>query len=86
MPVESFYLDLDSANTLLVLPDKLANHFKLGWRHYVNLLTITNPDERRFYEKRTGAGAILYFLLENYKLKLAKVFICSAPKFINYFF
>ena len=29
---------------------ELANRFVLGWTHYVSLLTITNPDERRFYE------------------------------------
>lgn len=31
----------------------IANYleiFKLGWSHYVELLTIDNPDERRFYE------------------------------------
>lgn len=29
---------------------KLAKIFKLGWSHYVTLLTIDNSDERRFYE------------------------------------
>jgi predicted nuclease of restriction endonuclease-like (RecB) superfamily len=29
---------------------ELANRFVLGWTHYVSLLTVTNPDERRFYE------------------------------------
>lgn len=29
---------------------QLFNHFTLGWSHYVALLTIDNPDERRFYE------------------------------------
>ncbi len=28
----------------------LAGSFSLGWTHYVALLTITNADERRFYE------------------------------------
>ena len=29
---------------------RLLNRFSLGWSHYVTLLTIENPDERRFYE------------------------------------
>lgn len=29
---------------------KLTNQFALGWSHYVFLLNIKNPDERRFYE------------------------------------
>ena len=29
---------------------ELAQAFRLGWSHYVELLTIDNPDERRFYE------------------------------------
>ncbi|MBT8420620.1 MAG: DUF1016 family protein [Gammaproteobacteria bacterium] len=28
----------------------LANQLTLGWSHYVALLTLNNPDERRFYE------------------------------------
>ncbi len=28
----------------------LAKRFSLGWSHYVSLLTIDAPDERRFYE------------------------------------
>ncbi len=28
----------------------LAGSFSLGWTHYVALLTISNADERRFYE------------------------------------
>ena len=29
---------------------QLGTRFMLGWSHYVTLLTIDNPDERRFYE------------------------------------
>lgn len=29
---------------------ELANRFILGWTHYVALLSVTNTDERRFYE------------------------------------
>ena len=32
------------------LSAKLVKRFSLGWSHYVTLLTIDNPDERRFYE------------------------------------
>ena len=33
-------------NTIVLLKDR----FSLGWSHYVSLLTIDNPEERRFYE------------------------------------
>lgn len=29
---------------------ELANRFVLGWTHYVSLLSVISPDERRFYE------------------------------------
>lgn len=29
---------------------QLSGQFTLGWSHYVSLLTITNPEERRFYQ------------------------------------
>lgn len=32
------------------------NHFPLGWSHYVELLTIDSPDERRFYEIEAAAN------------------------------
>ena len=35
---------LPSASTALL------QHFSLGWSHYVTLLSVTNPDARRFYE------------------------------------
>lgn len=31
--------------------------FRLGWSHYVALLTIDNPDERRFYEIEAAANS-----------------------------
>ncbi|MEI8012887.1 MAG: PDDEXK nuclease domain-containing protein [Candidatus Omnitrophota bacterium] len=34
----------------LAISSDLINRFSLGWSHYVVLLTIDNPDERRFYE------------------------------------
>jgi predicted nuclease of restriction endonuclease-like (RecB) superfamily len=35
---------------------KLPNRFPLGWSHYVELLTIDSPDERRFYEIEAAAN------------------------------
>lgn len=35
---------------------KLPNRFPLGWSHYVELLTIESPDERRFYEIEAAAN------------------------------
>ena len=40
----------DAVITLQTLSAELASRFTLGWTHYVALLTIANPDERRFYE------------------------------------
>jgi predicted nuclease of restriction endonuclease-like (RecB) superfamily len=36
--------------------DHLIRRFTLGWSHYVELLTIDSPDERRFYEIETAAN------------------------------
>ena len=36
--------------------DKLPSRFPLGWSHYVELLTIESPDERRFYEIEAAAN------------------------------
>ena len=33
-------------NTIVLLKDR----FSLGWSHYITLLTIDNPEQRRFYE------------------------------------
>jgi predicted nuclease of restriction endonuclease-like (RecB) superfamily len=35
----------------------LVGQFALGWSHYVVLLTLGNPDERRFYELEATTGA-----------------------------
>ena len=44
----------------LQLPQTLSAHlldrFPLGWSHYVELLTIDSPDERRFYEIEAAAN------------------------------
>lgn len=38
------------SNILPTVSEELANRFVLGWTHYVSLLSVANPDERRFYE------------------------------------
>jgi predicted nuclease of restriction endonuclease-like (RecB) superfamily len=35
----------------------LMERFSLGWSHYVELLTLENPDERRFYEIEATANS-----------------------------
>ncbi len=40
----------DAVITLQAISAELASRFTLGWTHYVALLTISKPDERRFYE------------------------------------
>jgi predicted nuclease of restriction endonuclease-like (RecB) superfamily len=37
-------------NVLPKVSAELSNRFVLGWTHYVSLLSVANPDERRFYE------------------------------------
>jgi hypothetical protein len=36
---------------------QLVNQLSLGWSHYVTLLTIDNPEERRFYEIEAGQNS-----------------------------
>lgn len=50
-------LSVPSCDVIANAPEKLgllsatlASRFSLGWTHYVALLTISNTDERRFYE------------------------------------
>jgi predicted nuclease of restriction endonuclease-like (RecB) superfamily len=52
---ESFVTALGSAGNLAgatfePLVEVLGGRFSLGWTHYVTLLTVTNPEARRFYE------------------------------------
>ena len=37
--------------------EQLQQRFPLGWSHYVALLTVDDPEERRFYEIEAGANA-----------------------------
>lgn len=57
LSVESNLAVLDKPDILQTLSVELANQFTLGWSHYVTLLTITNVDERRFYELEARANS-----------------------------
>ncbi len=46
--------DSGKADKLLV---KLASQFSLSWSHYVELLTLNNSEERRFYEIESAANS-----------------------------
>jgi predicted nuclease of restriction endonuclease-like (RecB) superfamily len=48
--VESLFARFGSPEAIETLAVQLAPCFKLGWSHYVTLLTLKNPDKRRFYE------------------------------------
>ena len=48
--VESLSLPAGGASLPKDAITQLAKRFALGWSQYVALLTIDNPDERRFYE------------------------------------
>ena len=49
--------DPEMSGIVQTLSVTLAGQFTLGWSHYVSLLTIDNPEERRFYElEASGNG------------------------------
>ena len=50
LPVTSFDAIASVPKMVQELSETLAGCFSLGWTHYVALLTISNTDERRFYE------------------------------------
>jgi len=43
-------ISVTTNNNIKNISAHLANYFNLGWSHYVNLLTISDEDERKFYE------------------------------------
>ena len=55
-PTASDLLTHDSVQIQPTLSAELLKHFHLGWSHYVELLTIDSPDERRFYEIEAAAN------------------------------
>ena len=72
MPVKSFQL-VEKMKILQVTTAKLREHFILGWTHYVTLLTMKNPEERRFYELEAAENGWGYRELKRQ--------INSAPEF-----
>ncbi|MFA6294152.1 MAG: PDDEXK nuclease domain-containing protein [Victivallales bacterium] len=50
LSVESLITLIGEVNMAQVMSPQLFTRFSLGWSHYISLLTIDNPDERRFYE------------------------------------
>ncbi len=48
--VESLPARFDNLEAIETLAGQLAPCFKLGWSHYVTLLTLDTQEERRFYE------------------------------------
>lgn len=63
VPDESFQLS-ENAEILQAATAKLRERFILGWTHYVTLLTLKNPDERRFYELEAAENGWGYRELE----------------------
>lgn len=57
LPVESNLSVLDDPAIFQVLSLGLANRFKLGWTHYVVLLSLSHVEERRFYEIEAQANS-----------------------------
>lgn len=55
--VESLPARFDSPEAIETLARQLAPCFKLGWSHYVTLLTLSTPEERRFYEIEAVANS-----------------------------
>ena len=49
MPEQCFQI-IGNSDILQAMTAKLSERFVLGWTHYVTLLAVKNPDERRFYE------------------------------------
>ena len=51
--MRKFFLTYSKSETLSRISensDKSFPHFTLSWSHYLKLMRIDNPDERRFYE------------------------------------
>ncbi len=63
LPVKSV-TDMFSSEELTAIMSVLADHFVLGWTHYVTLLRVKDPEERRFYEIETVENGWGYRELE----------------------
>ena len=76
--VESLEPSVNSAPPSLT---KLAGRFQLGWSHYVTLLSVTNPDARRFYElEAEGSGWSVRELKRQLDSSLYERFALSRDK------
>lgn len=53
---DQFTLANSPQRPLLDTLQTLSRYFPLGWSHYVELLTISDPDERSFYEIEAAAN------------------------------
>lgn len=63
LPAQSFQL-IENVEILQAATAKLRERFVLGWTHYVTLLTVKNPEKRRFYELEAAANGWGYRELE----------------------
>jgi len=63
LPVKSLSA-LYTPEILQSVTAKLTSCFVLGWTHYVSLLTVKNPEERRFYEIEAAENGWGYRELE----------------------
>lgn len=57
LPDQSFPEKLVRYDAIGVLASQLDQQFVLGWTHYVTLLTVDDPNERRFYEIEAVANS-----------------------------
>jgi hypothetical protein len=55
--VESLLAHVETPQAIEALAEQWATRFRLGWSHYVTLLTLSNPEERRFYEIEATANS-----------------------------
>jgi len=57
LSVESLTVCCATPEAMQQLAARLAACFQLGWSHYVVLLTLADPEERRFYEIEASANS-----------------------------
>ena len=55
-PTASGLLTIEASQVRQTVSAELLKNFPLGWSHYVCLLTIDSPEERRFYEIEAAAS------------------------------
>lgn len=58
------FLTICAPETLQAVSAKLASRFVLGWTHYVTLVSLKIPEERRFYELEAAGNGWGYRELE----------------------